>query len=207
MILLALNCGFGASDCATLPIESLDLDAGWVVFPRKKTGVPRRCPLWPETVCALRDAIRCRPAPAKETNAGLVFLTKRGHRWVRPNKGGDDGATINDNIGRIFRNLATDLGLYRHGVTFYTCRRVFQTISEGACDAAATGAVMGHVDTSMAAHYRERIDDQRLLRVTGYVRAWLFGDVAGDELTTEASDDQQQQRQATERPKLRLVGA
>jgi hypothetical protein len=33
---------------------------------------------------------------------------------------------------------------------------------------------MGHADASMAAHYRERIEDQRLVDVVNHVRAWLF---------------------------------
>ncbi len=207
MILLGLNCAFGASDCANLPLDAIDFATGWVSFPRKKTGIGRRVPLWPETIRALQDAIRSRPAPANEADKGLVFLTQTGLRLVRYNAGQEEGATLNDTIGPKFKRLAAKLGINHRGATFYSCRRCFQTISEGACDAAATGAIMGHVDTSMAAHYRERMDDQRVLRVTGYVRAWLFGDVAGDELTTETGDDQQQQRQATERPKLRLVGA
>ena len=52
MILLGLNAGFGNNDVATLPLSALDLDAGWVNFPRPKTGIARRCPLWPETVDA-----------------------------------------------------------------------------------------------------------------------------------------------------------
>jgi hypothetical protein len=34
---------------------------------------------------------------------------------------------------------------------------------------------MGHADRSMSAHYRERIDDSRLARVTDHIRGWLFG--------------------------------
>src|SRR5262249_32579340 len=49
MILLGINCGFGNHDCATLPRSALDLDAGFIDFPRPKTGISRRCPLWPET--------------------------------------------------------------------------------------------------------------------------------------------------------------
>ena len=44
MLLLGVNAGFGNHDIATLPLSALDLDAGWVNYPRPKTGIPRRCP-------------------------------------------------------------------------------------------------------------------------------------------------------------------
>ena len=52
MVLLGINCGLGNSDCANLPTTALDLATGWLDFPRPKTGIGRRCPLWPETVAA-----------------------------------------------------------------------------------------------------------------------------------------------------------
>ena len=55
MILLGINCGFGNADCATLPIRALDLEEGWINFPRPKTGLDRRCPLWPETIKSLQE--------------------------------------------------------------------------------------------------------------------------------------------------------
>src|SRR5262249_13624763 len=57
MLLLGINCGFGNADCAHLPLSALDLDNGWLNYPRPKTGVDRRCPLWPETVQAIREAL------------------------------------------------------------------------------------------------------------------------------------------------------
>ncbi len=45
MILLGLNCGYGPSDLATLPMRVLDLAGGWVDHARPNTGIDRRCPL------------------------------------------------------------------------------------------------------------------------------------------------------------------
>jgi hypothetical protein len=36
--------------------------------------------------------------------------------------------------------------------------------------------IMGHADQSIDDTYRERIDDGRLLAVSGHVRTWLFGE-------------------------------
>ncbi len=58
MTLLGLNCGFGNTDVATLPENALDLAGGWIDFPRPKTAIQRRIPLWPETVEALRQGDR-----------------------------------------------------------------------------------------------------------------------------------------------------
>src|SRR5262249_34932186 len=76
MILLGINTGFGNHDVATLPLSALDLERGWLNFPRPKTGIPRRCPLWPETVAAIREALAERPTPNDQADADLVFLQR-----------------------------------------------------------------------------------------------------------------------------------
>ncbi len=49
MLLLGINCGYGNNDCGTLRVSSIEFEKGVIDFPRPKTGIPRRCPLWPET--------------------------------------------------------------------------------------------------------------------------------------------------------------
>src|SRR5262245_10520537 len=61
MVLLGINCGFGNADCGNLPLSAVDLERGVLDYPRPKTGIARRCPLWPETVEALREALAKRP--------------------------------------------------------------------------------------------------------------------------------------------------
>ena len=75
MILLGLNCGFGPRDCALLPTDAVDLPNRMIEFPRPKTGVERRCSLWPETVEAVKDAIAKRPSARSESTSKLVFRT------------------------------------------------------------------------------------------------------------------------------------
>jgi integrase len=176
MILLGVNCGFGQTDISNLPQSALDLDEGFVYFPRVKTGVMRRVPLWPETVEALRLAIAGRPEAAKPEDAGLVFITKYGNRWTRVS---ETGGPI-DSVGLEFGKLLRRLGLWRHGLNFYALRHVFATISSDACDQVATNAIMGHLPPGddMPGRYRERIADERLTKVVEHVRGWLFAETA-----------------------------
>ena len=70
----------------------------------------------------------------------------------------------------------------RRGLGFYTLRRCFETITGETKDQLAVESIMGHVDPSMGAVYRERISDERLRAVTEHVRNLLFnadGAIAG----------------------------
>lgn len=174
MILLGVNCGFGNTDVASLPTSALDLEGGWVTFPRPKTGMPRRCPLWPETVKAIREAIALDRKAKNAADRDLVFMTMRGERYVRRYETGGR----RDGIGQQFGKMLVDLGLNQKGVRFYTLRHVFETIGGAAGDQIAVDHIMGHVPeaTDMAAQYREGVDDSRLVAVTNHVRKWLWPD-------------------------------
>jgi integrase len=167
MLLLAANCGYGNSDCGTLRLSAVDLQNGWIEHPRPKTAVERRSPLWPETIEALRDAIEQRPKPRSVSHSDLVFITRCGQPWSKN--------VADSPITKETRKLLDELKLYRPGLSFYTIRHVFETIGGGAKDQVALNSLMGHVDSSMAAAYRERIDDDRLIVVSEHVRQWLFG--------------------------------
>lgn len=167
MIFLGINCGFGNADCGTLPISAVDLQAGWVDFPRPKTGVPRRCPLWAETIEALQASIECRKSPTDEQHGDLVFITKYGQPWYV------DGG-LSGPLSAEFRKLLVRLRLYRARLSFYCLRHCFQTISDETGDYLATRRVMGHADSSISDQYRERFPDERLRRVVDHVHSWLY---------------------------------
>jgi integrase len=170
MLYLGINAAFGNSDCARLPLAALDLKGGRMRFPRPKTGVDRRCSLWPETVAALQATIEARPTPADPRNTGLVFITKYGKPWESAN--GSDAVTLE--FGKLLRTVG--LG-EKKSLGFYALRHTFRTVADATRDIPAVRLVMGHVDDSMDAVYRERIDDDRLEAVTQHVREWLFGGV------------------------------
>jgi integrase len=166
MILLGANCGFGNADCGTLPLSALDLDRGWCNYHRPKTGIDRRCPLWPETVEALKEAIASRRTPRDPDDAGLVFITSRGWRWHKK---------IEDNpISKESRKLLNSLGIDGRR-NFYALRHTFETIGGEAKDQVAVDYIMGHARDDMASVYRERISDERLQAVLSHVHRWLFG--------------------------------
>jgi integrase len=167
MLLLGINGGFGNSDCANLPVSALDLDSAIIDFPRPKTGIARRCPLWPETIEAIRAALACRPKAKKPEDAGLLFITKYGWSW---------GKDTSDNpISKEMSKLLKDLGINgRKGLGFYTLRHTFRTIADEAKDQPAADFLMGHEAPHMSSHYREVISDERLRAVVNHVHAWLF---------------------------------
>lgn len=166
MVLLAINAGMGNTDCATLPLRAIDLKTGWLDFPRQKTGIARRCPLWPETVEALRAVLAKRKNTTKTELKELVFITKQGGSFSK-NKSDDP-------IAKEFAKILNKLNLKQYGRAFYSIRHTHRTISDEARDQPAADAIMGHVSTHISTHYRERIDDSRLLAVSNYVRQWLF---------------------------------
>lgn len=169
MILIAIQSGMGNADLGSLEFSDIDLKNGWIDLLRLKTGNPRRFPLWPETVDAIKKAIKVRPKPASEDDANIVFITRRDRRrWHI------DGRL--NALGLQFRRLLEPLGLYRPYRTFYSLRRTFETAANEV-DQVATDFIAGHIPPAddMAARYRQKIGDDRLHKVVDHVRGWLFG--------------------------------
>ncbi len=170
MIYLGINCGFGNSDCATLPISKLDLDGGWHTYWRPKTQNPRRCPLWPETVKAIKAVLAVRPESGTVEAADYLFLTREGNCWTKA-----DGWNA---ISTEFRKLLKANSMYVRGVTgFYCLRRTFETVATDTRHQVAVDFIMGHCPPTddMAAVYRQRVSDESLKLVSDFVRNWLIG--------------------------------
>ena len=113
MILLGMNAGFGNTDCSDFPRSAIEFDTGWIEFPRPKTEVNRRVPMWPETTEALKAAIDCRPNPKDEADADCCFVTIQGNRWTRIKRGIADSSRFSkvDTVGNHFRSLLKSLGI------------------------------------------------------------------------------------------------
>lgn len=155
-----------------LPISALDLQRGWLNFPRPKTGIRRKCPLWPETVSALRAVLEARREPKDPAHKDRVFITRCRVPWESKSKSKTDNP-----VSKEMRKVLDALEIHRLGLGFYALRHTFQSIGEKVRDKDAVRSIMGHAEASndMSAVYNERpVDDARLLAVTGFVRAWLF---------------------------------
>jgi integrase len=170
MILLGINCAFGNADCGRLPLSAVNLETGFIDFPRPKTGIPRRCPLWPETAGAIREALARRREPKNAADAGLVFFTRTGQPWYTEKR----ESPISCEIAKLLKKLAIN-----GRRNFYTLRHTFRTVADESKDQPATDYIMGHEVAHMSSVYRETISDARLRAVGEYVRAWLFGSAAG----------------------------
>lgn len=169
MIYLGINCGLGTKDMADLETSMIDFENGWLNFPRAKTGIERRCPLWQETITALQGTQLIRPQAALEEFEKYVFLTQKGNYFYL------HGPSL---ISNRFKKLLQTLDLYTPTRGFNSMRHVFQTIGEESGEDVATSKIMGHAADArdMSSHYRELVADHRLLKVTNYVHGWLFGD-------------------------------
>ena len=188
MILLAVNCGLGNRDVAQLPANCVDLEHGWIDYPRGKTGVQRRCPLWPETVEAINAVTQrsTKPLAKRHPEAeGLLFVTRKGHRFVRttPKVSADGRPYVieHDAIATTLRRIMDRCGLSIRGLGFYGLRRSFETIGGETGNQVAVDHIMGHAPTAsdMAAVYRQHVAESALRQVTDHVRCWLFGAAAG----------------------------
>jgi len=125
MILVAVNCAFGQTDLAELPLETVDLDGGWIEFPRPKNGNERRAKLWPETVEMLRNFLEHhRPTPQPD-HAFRVFVRICGGSWRHyvPS-----GLTM-DYTGRAFAKMCKRCKIERKGLNFYGLRRSFRKVA------------------------------------------------------------------------------
>jgi integrase len=168
MVHLGINVGFGNTDVATLPLAAVDLKAGWVNYPRPKTGIERRARLWPETVAAIKAWLAKRPAPKSNADAHLLFLTKYRASWAK------SGST--NPVSSEFCKVVRELKIHRAGLSFYALRHTFETIGGESLDQVAVDAIMGHAPAAndMASAYRERMTDERLKAVSDHVRRWLW---------------------------------
>jgi integrase len=194
MILLGINCGLGNKDVANLPASAVDLERGWLDYPRGKTGVERRCPLWPETVEAIKaygaaEAKSRAKSGVKRSGAAeeLLFATREGLPYVReeylPVKAGKPAIVLHDALKTAVQRLMTKAGIGIRKLGFYGLRRSFETIGAETGNQVAVDHILGHAPHSsdMGAVYRRHVAEKALREVTDHVRGWLLANDEPDQ--------------------------
>ncbi len=147
MILLGINGGMGATDCAGLLSADVDLKDAVIDTIRNKRKTARVVPLWPETVKALK-------AVKGDERVFEIYPTT---------------------IIKWFAELVDMLKLPRPaGVAFGALRHTFATWANDVQDRDATRLIMGHRLKGMDDIYVESIKLPRLKRVVNHVRSKLF---------------------------------
>ena len=137
-------------------LYNLDLVNARVRLPRRKTGISRDLPLWPETV----EAIKKVPRAGK-----LVFNTSRGNSYVhtisKPDGNGKEKYTTLNTITTRFSRLIkkTELAVPK-GTGFYTLRRTAATNAAKSGDPFAVQRLLGHSDLQMATRYVQDLSKQ-----------------------------------------------
>jgi integrase len=156
-ILLGINAGFGPGDCFALTPDHIR--DNFVDFPRPKTAIQRRCPLWPETLEAI-TAI----AEGERVFGQKSTLRRPRRKWNRHMLGND------------FQELCKACSITCRGL--YSLRRTFETIAKNApVNQSCIDRIMGHERPDMSELYSQRTFDKQLLVCTNFVKRWLDGKV------------------------------
>jgi integrase len=113
LLLLALNCAFGAREIATLQQAEIHLGTehphyrklgDWIMRLRTKTDVYGEWRLWPETVAAIEHLRKLRPASKRPE----VLLTKQGNTLWEPTKNGNPNRQIPNAWQRWLKRVRKD---------------------------------------------------------------------------------------------------
>lgn len=172
MVLLGINCAMTQAEIAALTQAEADLKHAIINTTRPKTGELRTCPLWPETIAAIRKSMAERREPADPRHAPLLFLTQAGNPWLQVELDDAHKLSRTDSIGLLFSRLAKATGVTIKG--FGKLRHTFRTAADEANDLNATLRIMGHGVPGISEHYVRSIDHDRLVAVSNKVRSWLY---------------------------------
>jgi integrase len=164
MMLLAINAGFGATDCAILKWTHIDVDGAIINLRRQKTHIERKSPLWPETIESLRSLNIAGP---------FVFRTKHGNNWTAESIAHQLAKQI-DRLNAVRGEdapLDTVMGDFRH---------TFATYANENGDTDSWKRIMGHALAGLKATYVETIFAPRLRKVVEHVRSRMFTSLGND---------------------------
>ncbi len=188
MILLGLNCGYGNSDCGSLPLSAIDLKRGWVDYPGRKQrwSDAARCGRKRLRLYRLRSMNgRSRRTESMGSCCLSRELASRGQkrRLIRRSQRNFASCWI-QSTGRRRRKrprpatkrrpkcIGGELGFIHYGM-FSRLSAAVAAIKSLSISSWAT------LDLAWRRRISERIDDERLQAVVDHVHGWLFAGVKG----------------------------
>ncbi|QDV44097.1 hypothetical protein Enr13x_39580 [Stieleria neptunia] len=144
----------------------------WFGENRIKSGEPRLAHVWPETIDAVKAAMKVRPEPAEDEFEDRLFLNAHG-RPLRPE-------VSNVQFTRRFRSCMELADCYKAYRGFQSLRHTFRTYAGNCGDTEAVEWVMGHETfgkefTRESSTYTHAIARTRLMAVSKAVHDWLTG--------------------------------
>lgn len=185
MVMLGLNGGMNATDCAWLRRDAIRKTGDiWLIeFIRGKTaskGVRWTFPLWPETKTAIDAATASRPSPRLPEHDALIFLTAYGRPWasqtittIENNPEMEIGGRENVQVHQAFTRKLDALGIRRDRVAFGAFRHTHISATADHPDQNARYRVRGHKISAIEKHY-DKIPLPRLQSVTDLARERLI---------------------------------
>jgi integrase len=181
MMLLALNCGFGAAEIVSLQLAEIHLDkphghysihGSFVKRLRFKSKVYGEWKLWPETAVAVRAYIDRRPETAETT----LFVSRNGRTYDHVTASGQ-----RNSVAKAWDRTMRRAGL--HGLSFNKLRKTGADLVKRATDGETAAVFLAHGQTvagdELADLYTNRHFD-KVFAATDRVRETLapvFGDV------------------------------
>ena len=167
IVLLGINGALNNSDIKTLRLDHAKaaIKSGQLEYPRAKTHFLRVTPLWPETIEAIKAAIKDR-AKLKRPE---LFLDSLGKPY--------SNLSGYDLISQTFYRYLKRMNLYKAGKNFGAIRTTFSNVGKEVGDDLALKALMGHSDGStLYENYADGVYVERLRKITNHVRRWLFSE-------------------------------
>jgi len=164
LMILALNCGFGAAEIATLQLDEITIDGPHGHYPiqgsfikriRFKTGVYGEWMLWPETVRAIEWMKRRRGA----TEETALVLTKNGRPLNQQTAGGSRNMRIPNTWNTLLRRIRRkDFPTFRP-LSFNKLRKTAASFVRRKYGGEVAGMFLAHgrvVTDDLLEHYADR---------------------------------------------------
>ncbi len=145
LMVLALNCGFGADQVSMLQVEDVHLAGDethggpWIGRVRYKTGVYGEWTLWPETVAGIQWMFRRRGASKEKA----LLLSKTGRPICAVSKSGNRNMAIPNAWSVLTRRIKKDQETFRP-LSFNKIRKTAIDLVRGLADGETAGVFACH---------------------------------------------------------------